>query len=139
MDALEILLDSAERGLAQLAAVPGRTGFYVLEADGELVVNLHEDPGSHSISFFAGVGYLDGADWLIGRQDVWSCAARDNPDDPDATRVLHVEPASGLIIAVHAIPRAHLHSVRFREELERFVSVCRSWKSLLPIHPLSPS
>jgi hypothetical protein len=139
MDAIEILLDGAQRGLAQLAAIPGRASFYALEADSELIVNLHDDLSSNSVSFFAGVGYLDGADWLIGRADVWSCATRDNPDDPDASRVMYVDPATGLVIAVHSIPRAHLHSVRFHEELERFVSVCRFWKSLLPIHLPSSS
>jgi hypothetical protein len=139
LDSIEILLNDASAGLAAQATVPGGAGFYVLEIDNEVIVNLHEDGGTGRVSLFAELGYLDRADWLAGQSQCWSCEVRDHPGDADACRTLCVDPVTRKVMMVHSIQRARLDNVRFREELERFVSACRFWRPLLPAEPADQS
>jgi hypothetical protein len=131
LDVIEILLGEMHADLARQASSAERTSLYTVTANNELIISLHEDQSTSVVSFYCSPGYLHGAEWLSERTGFWSAEVLDIEGEPDTKRILLVDAGNGLVLVVHTISRAHLSMVRFRQEIERFVSACRFWKSLL--------
>jgi hypothetical protein len=133
MDAIEILLEGLQQGAAQSARMLDGSGIYVLTAEDDIVVNLHEDVTTNRVSFFTSPGYLQRRDWSGEKPVVWTMETCRHPDDPEAGRMLRIDSDTGLVLLVHSTFRERLDTVRFRIEFEQVVYDCRQWKSLLAV------
>jgi hypothetical protein len=131
MDAIEILLDDLQQGAAQAARMSDVSGVYVLTAENDIVVNLHEEVATDRVTLFASPGYLHCTSLPRDQQQPWTNEAFDHPDDPEARRMLRADTETGMVLLVHSFTRGQLDLVRFRVELEHFVSACRHLKSML--------
>lgn len=135
MSAAKILLDDLTQG--QWDWTPDASGAYVLTVDDDVVVNVREDSDASRLVFYASPGYLH-CTWLAGLNEPWTAHSDSVDGESDVGYTVSVDPESGLVLLMWACPRAQVDNVRFREELERFVLVCRYWGSLLCAAPGEP-
>src|SRR5262249_21357932 len=87
------------------------------------------------ISLYSSPGYFCAMDWLAGRTEPWDVHSPTLEGEDDVAYTLRVMPEDGLFLLIWTCPRARLDAVRFREELDRFVAICRFWGSVLSPTP----
>jgi hypothetical protein len=133
MSALQILLDDLVDGVWPV--VPAPFAPWWLTLDDEVVIALFEDETSASILLCASPGYLHrtSQDSPASSDASWTDEAIDHDLAPGASRLLRVDPATGIVMISESWPRAALDSVCFRGRLAYFADACRYWSGLL--HP----
>ena len=131
MSALQILLDDLVNGVWPV--VPAPFAPFWLTLDDKVVIALLEDEAKGAILLCASPGYLHqtSRDSPAASDASWTDDASDHDLAPGASRLLQVDPATGIVMISESWPRAALDSVRFRERLSYFSDAFCYWSGLL--------